>query len=109
MYLINTPWFFKMIWAMAKGWVDERTRKRITITGENHLEVLSKIIDMKYIPSWAGGNNHTELIDDVGPWNEYELVDGHMPGDEVGVYRKDDPYQTIFTPTDMMALTNPAV
>jgi len=46
---------------------------------------------MKYIPSWAGGNNHNELIDDVGPWNEYELVDGHRPGEVVGVYRKDDP------------------
>merc|ERR1712224_940388 len=37
LYIINTPWIFKMVWAMAKGWVDEKTRARVTICDENHL------------------------------------------------------------------------
>ena len=77
MYIVNTPWIFKACWVLAKGWIDEKTRSRISVCDENHIDVLTKIIDIKYIPKWAGGLNDNELIDDIGPWNEYELVDGH--------------------------------
>ena len=39
----------------------------------------------------------SELIDDVGPWNEYEIVDGHKPDDVVGVKKKGDADAKIFT------------
>jgi len=53
--------------------------------------------------------NEREFAEDYGPWNEYELVDGCQPGSVVGVYRKDDPTKKVFTPKDLLALTNPNV
>ena len=38
-----------------------------------------------------GGKNEMSLVDDVGPWNEYDLIDNHEPGTEVGIRRKDRP------------------
>jgi len=38
MFIINTPMLFKMIWPLAKSWIDEKTRSRITLCGQNHLE-----------------------------------------------------------------------
>jgi len=29
MYIINFPWIFRAAWAVARGWVDERTRDKI--------------------------------------------------------------------------------
>ena len=43
-------------------------------------------------------------MNDHGPWEEYEVADGYRPGDVVGVFKRDDPWKTIFTPLDMLAL-----
>jgi hypothetical protein len=29
MYIINIPWIFKAAWAVARGFIDERTRDKI--------------------------------------------------------------------------------
>ena len=55
MYIIRTPWYFKVVWALIKGWVDEKTRQRIKIPGEDYLDVLKNVIDMNNIPAWCGG------------------------------------------------------
>lgn len=34
-----------------------------------------------------GGLNEAKLEDDVGLWNDFEVVDGSEPGDVVGVRR----------------------
>jgi len=39
----------------------------------------------------------SELIEDNGPWNDYEIVDGTKPGDVVGVKKTGDPEGKIFT------------
>jgi hypothetical protein len=49
------------------------------------------------------------LADEVGPWLQYDLIDGDKPGDIVGVRRKDCPNEKIFTPIDMLALENPNI
>ena len=48
-------------------------------------------------------------MDDFGPWKEYELVDSNEPGAVVGIRRKGDPENKIFTPTDCLALENPSI
>ena len=48
------------------------------------------------------------MIDNVGPWNEFEIVDGYKKGDIVGVRRKaDGPNGPVFTPADFEKLPNP--
>lgn len=54
-----------------------------------------------------GGKNLNPLSDDVGIWNDFEVVDGSEPGDVVGVRRiSDGPDGKVFTPADMEALPN---
>jgi len=47
------------------------------------------------------------LIDDVGPWSEYEIVDGHEKNDVVGIRKTSDgPNGKVFTMRDWEALPN---
>ena len=39
------------------------------------------------------------MIDNIGPWNDFDIVDGYKKGDIVGIRRKSDgPDGPIFTP-----------
>jgi len=38
-----------------------------------------------------GGKNESPIEDDVGPWSDYEVVDGHEAADVVGVRKIGDP------------------
>jgi hypothetical protein len=54
-----------------------------------------------------GGLNEAKLEDDVGLWNDFEVVDGSEPGDVVGVRRiSAGPDSKIYTPTDVEKLPN---
>ena len=53
-----------------------------------------------------GGKNTSKLEDDVGPWNDFELVDGVNKNDVVGVRRKNDPNGKIFSVDDFERLPN---
>jgi hypothetical protein len=33
MYIVNAPMLFTGVWAVVKGFIDEKTRKKITIAG----------------------------------------------------------------------------
>ena len=57
--------------------------------GAGYLNVLLEEIDEDQIPRFLGGTNDNNWGE--GPWNEYELIDGHNPGDVVGVRHKGDP------------------
>lgn len=46
-------------------------------------------------------------MDDVGPWKDFEVVDGSLKDDIVGVRRiSDGPNGKIFTPQDFEKLNN---
>ena len=43
----------------------------------------------------------------MGPWNDFEVVDGASPGDVVGIRRiNDGPWSKVFTMDDLQALPN---
>lgn len=108
MIISNAPTIFSGIWAIVKGWIDEKTRKKIVVVG-NPTKILSEFIDMDNLPIFMGGKNENELTENHGPWNEYELVDSSDPDAEVGIKRKDDPLGKIFTPHDMSLMENPCI
>lgn len=86
--IINTPWAFSSIFAICKGFLDEKTKNRIFIAGSDPYEELCKHIDPEMIPDFFGGGNKTALIEDKGPWSDYEILDGCKKGDQVGVIHK---------------------
>ena len=46
MFIINAPWIFKAIYAVAKGSLDELTRKKVHIMGKDYMPTLLKHIDL---------------------------------------------------------------
>lgn len=98
MFIVNAPMLFTGVWAIAKGFIDERTRKKINILGSGYKSALLEEIDPSELIDFLGGDKKAELLADDGPWNNYDLVDGHEKGAVVGVRRKDQPDGPVFTP-----------
>ena len=45
MYIVNAPMLFSGIWAVVKGFLDEKTRNKIKILGSGFLSTLEQHID----------------------------------------------------------------
>jgi len=61
------------------------------------------------LSSKLGGDNTKELIEDAGPWNDYEIVDGDKPDDVVGIRKIGEENATIFTLKDLAKLPNHSI
>jgi hypothetical protein len=88
MYIINAPMLFSGIWAIVKGFLDERTRKKISIQGSKYIKDLLLTIDPDNLPTFIGGNCTCEeyggcMQSELGPWNDFEVT---YP---VGIRRKE--------------------
>ena len=98
---------FTGCWAVVKGFLDEKTREKISITGSGYLTKVLEIVDKNELISYLGGSKDVVLEDDSGPWNDFVIVDGCKKGDVVGIRRKSDgPDGIIFTPLDLEKLPN---
>jgi hypothetical protein len=75
-FIVNAPFLFSGVWAIVKGFIDEKTRKKITIKGGSYQKDLLEIVDEENLPDFLGGK--CSLFgahkDGVGPWNDYEIV-----------------------------------
>ena len=74
MFIVNAPMLFSGIWAVVKGFLDEKTRNKIKILGANFLPTLEEYWDINDIPTWMGGNSECpHLGASRGPWDDYEI------------------------------------
>ena len=74
MFIVNAPMLFSGIWAVVKGFLDEKTRNKIKILGSNFLPTLEEYWDINDIPTFMGGNCEVEdLSASHGPWDDYEI------------------------------------
>ena len=88
---------FSGIFALIKGWLDEKTKQKISVLGSNCYSKIAEYIDDDQIPWFFGGKNMTNGIEQTGPWVEYELVESPNQ-EQVGIKRIDDPNGILFTP-----------
>lgn len=83
-FIVNAPMLFSGVWAVVKGFIDEKTRKKISIKGGSYQKDLLEVVEADNLPDFLGGN--CQLFgshrDGVGPWNDYEIVD------PVGIHKK---------------------
>ena len=56
LFIVNAPFIFKGAWAMLKPFIDEKTRKKISILGSKYQKDLFKHVDPDNVPSELGGN-----------------------------------------------------
>ena len=76
LFVVNAPMLFSGIWAVVKGFLDEKTRGKIKILGANFLPKLEEYWHIDNIPDYMGGNYNTNggVIDsNYGPWSDYEI------------------------------------
>lgn len=73
MFIINTPMLFTGVWAMIKGWLDEKTRNKIKVLGSKYEKELHACVDPENLPDFLGGkctvDQYGENLDiEQGPW-----------------------------------------
>ena len=75
-FIVNAPMLFSGVWAIIKGFLDEKTRKKIVIKGSGYQKDLLEIVDSENLPDFLGGKctSFGAVRDGVGPWNEYEIM-----------------------------------
>ena len=37
MFIVNAPWIFRAVWPIAKAWMDERMKSKISLEGVNFM------------------------------------------------------------------------
>ena len=102
LFIINAPFLFKGVWAIVKGFVDEKTRAKIEIIGGSYHKKLFAEVDPKQVPNFLGGECNCDpsggdclsTVFDMGPWNDYKITgvkqvalkgaDVPTPTDDVG-------------------------
>lgn len=82
LFVVNAPMLFSGIWAVVKGFLDEKTRGKIKIIGGTFLPTLEEYIPIANIPQFLGGHCTCEHVpggcisSNIGPWNDFE-IHGH--------------------------------
>jgi len=79
LYIVNAPMVFAGVWSVVKGFLDERTRKKIKILGTGFRPYLLELVEKENLPDFLGGTCTCEeyggcLKSNAGPWNDYEVV-----------------------------------
>jgi hypothetical protein len=85
-FIVNAPMLFSGVWAVIKGFLDEKTRAKITIKGGSYQSDLLAIVEKENLPDFLGGTCTLfgQHKDGVGPWNDYEIVN------PVGIRKKQE-------------------
>lgn len=54
-FIVNAPLLFSGVWAIVKGFLDEKTRKKIIIKGGSYQKDLLELVDAENLPDFLGG------------------------------------------------------
>lgn len=73
MFVVNAPWSFAAVWSICKGFIDERTQKKIQIMSTGYEKKLLEAIDAENLPASLGGKCTCAgsggcESSDAGPW-----------------------------------------
>jgi hypothetical protein len=79
MFIVNAPMLFTGVWAVVKGFLDERTRQKIKILGGKFQKDLLELVEAENLPDFLGGTCTCKelggcMASNAGPWNDYEIV-----------------------------------
>mmetsp|Transcript_14390 Transcript_14390/g.31119 ORF Transcript_14390/g.31119 Transcript_14390/m.31119 type:complete len:311 (-) Transcript_14390:247-1179(-) len=73
MFIINTPFIFKTIWAVVYPLLEERTRKKIHVLGHDYQRTLRDVIpEDNLLVEYGGRSVHPDPVSSIGAWCEVE-------------------------------------
>lgn len=71
-FVVNAGWLFTGVWAIAKAFLDKKTKKKVSIEGSGFKKKLLEFIDEDQLPLWLGGTNKREMHEQEAlPWHDY--------------------------------------
>ena len=76
--IVDSPWVFSGVYAVVKGFLDPKTRKKIQIVGSKYQKQLLELVDEDKLPKFLGGACECPegcLKSDVGPWKQYKVLE----------------------------------
>ena len=79
-FVVNAPALFTALYAIIKGFLDERTRSKVRVMGSNFRPVLLEHIDAENLPTFLGGTCTCSQVEggcmfsNVGPWQDYVII-----------------------------------
>ena len=79
-FIVNAPTVFTGVWAVARNFLDEKTRKKIKIKGKDFMKELSQVIDADCIPDFLGGTCQDCQAHggcgakEIGAWMDYSYT-----------------------------------
>lgn len=76
MFIVNAPTLFTMVWSTIKGFIDEKTRNKISIHGSKFQTELLELVEPENLPTFLGGTCECAqgcLNANAGPWNPHSL------------------------------------
>ena len=68
MFITNSPFIFRSVWALIRGWIDPETALKINIQAgpQNSLEAFEAAgIGREAVPDWIGGTGRQSLVLDI--------------------------------------------
>ena len=75
-FAINCPFAIKGVWAVVKGFLDEKTRSKVRILGNDYMDTILEFVNIEDLPERYGGQCRCEggcLNRLPGPWDDYEI------------------------------------
>ena len=78
LFIVDAPWVFSGVYAVAKGFLDPKTRKKIQIIGAKYHKQIIELVEPEKLPKFLGGQCECPggcLKSNVGPWNEYRAIE----------------------------------
>ena len=54
-FIIGAPWYFRMIWAVVKPWLNKDTRNKIRMLGSNWKDAFAECFEPDQLPEEYGG------------------------------------------------------
>jgi hypothetical protein len=57
MFIVNASGLFTGVWRLVRAFIDDRTKHKIQVLGENFMPIVEKQIEPEYIPDCIGGPN----------------------------------------------------
>jgi len=60
LFVINAPWFFSLVWKLIRGFLHERTQKKISIISGSGTKELMQVVNPENLPASLGGSCECE-------------------------------------------------